>query len=225
MSEKNDTMEFAEIKKNEKAEITEQVSTIKFGKPYRFEGQEYTEIDLGGMDKLTVKDVMDIQKQLMRDGEEAASTIMEVSTAFACAVAAKATELPIEFFKLMPRGTVRKVRAAVVKHINYDTEDGTTVALSKPYTYQGTEDESICGKTYTAVDFAGMAAMNALNESKAENRVAAQGFLTSSANTNYWYMCSMASMATGLPEDFFIKLPMAEILRIKNMVNDPDFLE
>lgn len=29
---------------------------VKFAKPYSFEGTEYTEVDLSGMDKLTIQD-------------------------------------------------------------------------------------------------------------------------------------------------------------------------
>ena len=35
---------------------------VKFAKPYSFEGTEYTEVDLSGMDKLTIQDMIDIQK-------------------------------------------------------------------------------------------------------------------------------------------------------------------
>ena len=34
---------------------------VKFAKPYSFEGTEYTEVDLSGMDKLTIQDMIDIQ--------------------------------------------------------------------------------------------------------------------------------------------------------------------
>lgn len=30
---------------------------VKFAKPYSFEGTEYTEVDLSGMDKLTIQDM------------------------------------------------------------------------------------------------------------------------------------------------------------------------
>ena len=43
--------------------------------------------------------------------------------------------------------------------------------------------------------------------------------------TNYLYACVIASMATGIPEDFFTGLPMCELLKLKNAVNDADFFE
>lgn len=41
--------------------------------------------------------------------------------------------------------------------------------------------------------------------------------------TNYLYACVIASMATGIPEDFFTSLPLYELLKLKNAVNDADF--
>ena len=42
---------------------------------------------------------------------------------------------------------------------------------------------------------------------------------------NYLHSCILASMATRLPEAFFTGLPMYEVLKIKNAVNDEDFFE
>jgi hypothetical protein len=42
---------------------------------------------------------------------------------------------------------------------------------------------------------------------------------------NYLYVCVLASMATGLPEGFFTGLPIDELLKLKNAVNDGDFFE
>ena len=40
---------------------------VKFAKPYKFEGTEYTEVDLSGMDDLTIQDMIDIQKNLANE--------------------------------------------------------------------------------------------------------------------------------------------------------------
>lgn len=40
---------------------------------------------------------------------------------------------------------------------------------------------------------------------------------------NYLYACILAGMATGLPEEFFTGLPLYEVLKIKNAVNDAGF--
>ena len=86
---------------------------VKFDKPYKFEGKEYDSLDLSGMEKMTVQDLIDIQKNI--GNELAAMSVMEMTTSFAQEMAVKATGKPVEFFKLMPRGKIKKVQAAVIK--------------------------------------------------------------------------------------------------------------
>lgn len=50
---------------------------VKFDKPYKFEGKEYDSLDLSGMEKMTVQDLIDIQKNIgnelgghVRDGND-----------------------------------------------------------------------------------------------------------------------------------------------------------
>ena len=196
----------------------EEGRVIALGKPYKFENKEYTEIDLSGLDKLTVKDAIDIQRQLFNEREVAAAMLTETTTAFARAVAAKATELPIELFKLMPRGASRKVAAAVRGYLNVDAAtENHVMRLAKPYHFKG--------KTYTEVDLNGIADLNSMNESEAENRLTRAGFVVTETSYNYLFACVLASMATGLPEEFFTGLPLYETLKIKNAVNDSGFFE
>lgn len=70
---------------------------VELARPYGFEGKEYGEIDLTGLEKLTVQDAIDVQRQLFGEGEAAASVLCETTTAFARAMAVKATGMPIEF--------------------------------------------------------------------------------------------------------------------------------
>ena len=79
---------------------------VKFDKPYKFEGKEYDSLDLSGMEKMTVQDLIDIQKNI--GNELAAMSVMEMTTSFAQEMAVKATGKPVEFFKLMPRGKIKK---------------------------------------------------------------------------------------------------------------------
>ena len=58
-------------------------------------GKEYEEIDLSGLEKLTIRDAIDTQLELF-GVEVAASVLCETTTAFARTMAAKATGLPIE---------------------------------------------------------------------------------------------------------------------------------
>lgn len=195
---------------------TERENVVKLAKPYVFEGKEYPEIDLSGLDKLTIKDAIDAQRQLFGEQEVAAAVLCETTTAFARTIAVKATELPIEFFKLMPRGISRRVAAAVRGYLNVDsTTENHVIHLVKPCHYKG--------KQYQEIDLNGIADLNSLNESEAENRLAREGFVVTENATNYLYACVIASMATGIPEEFFTGLPLYELLKLKNAVNDPDF--
>ena len=86
---------------------------VKLAKPYKFDDEEYSEINLSGLDKLTIEDAVLTVKKLTGDGELAAMVMPETSTAYTDELAAKATDLPIEFFKLLPIGASKKVRQMV----------------------------------------------------------------------------------------------------------------
>ena len=195
---------------------TRQKIVVALGKPYVFEDKEYPEIDLTDLDKLTIQDAIDTQRQLFGEQEVAAAMLCETTTAFARIIAAKATEQPIEFFKLMPRGAMKRIVAAVRGYLNVDsTTENHVMNLVKPCFYKG--------KQYQAIDLNGIADLNSLQESEAENRLAREGFVVTENATNYLYACVIASMATGIPEEFFTGLPLYELLKLKNAVNDQDF--
>lgn len=192
--------------------------TLTLSRPYLFEEKEYAEIDLNGLEKLTIQDAVDAQRQLFGEGEAATAMLCETTTAFARAIAAKATGLPIEFFKLLPRGASRKVVTTVQRYMNVDNKtENHVMRLEKPYYFKG--------KEYNEVDLNGLANLNSLNESEAENRMAREGFMITETSFNYLHACILASMATGLPEEFFTGLPLYETLKIKNAVNDAGFFE
>ena len=189
---------------------------VKLDRPYVFEETEYQEIDLTGLRRMTIQDAIDAQRQLFGEQEVAAAVLCETTTAFARTIATKATGLPVEFFKLMPRGVMKRVSAAVRGFLNVDGKtEHHVMQLEKPQDYKG--------KVYQEIDLNGIADLNSLNESEAENRMAREGFVVTENSTNYLYACVIASMATGIPEDFFTGLPMCELLKLKNAVNDGDF--
>ncbi len=214
----------AEAIKMEMAEGTidtvagERKNVIRLKKPYSFEGVKYQEIDLSGLDQLTVKDAVDAQRQLFGEGEIATATICETTTAFARTIAAKASGKPIEFFKMMPRSATALVSRTVRAHMNTENRtENHVLYLEQPYSFKG--------KEYTEIDLAGLADLTCMNESEAENRMAREGFMVVETSFNYLYACCIASMATGLPEEFFTGLPLRELLKLKNEVNSPDFFE
>lgn len=190
--------------------------TVKLEKPYVFENTEYQEIDLTGLQTLTIQDAIAAQRQLFNQQEVAAAVLCETTTAFARAMATKATGLPVEFFKLMPRGVMKRVTGAVRGFLNVEAEtEGHVMKLEQPQDYKG--------KVYQEIDLNAIADLNSLHESEAENRLAREGFVVTENATNYLYACVIASMATGIPEDFFTGLPLYELLKLKNAVNDGDF--
>lgn len=204
--------------KKESEQENEEKIIVKLDRPYVFEETEYQEIDLTGLRRLTIQDAIDAQRQLFGEQEVAAAVLCETTTAFARTMATKATGLPVEFFKLMPRGVMKRVSAAVRRFLNVDGKtEHHVMQLEKPQDYKG--------KVYQEIDLNGIADLNSLNESEAENRMAREGFVVTENGTNYLYACVIASMATGIPEDFFTGLPMCELLKLKNAVNDADFFE
>lgn len=73
---------------------------VKFKKPYKYEGNEYTEVDLSGLETLTAKDLADADRQFITSGQVA--TVNEMSIGYACIIAAKVTGKPVEFFENLP---------------------------------------------------------------------------------------------------------------------------
>jgi hypothetical protein len=198
---------------------------VKFAKPYSFEGTEYTEVDLSGMDKLTIQDMIDIQKKLA--GEIATLAAVEATTSFAQEVATKASGKPVEFFKLMPRAKIKQVQTAILNNLNAKAKNDPkthVVKFDNAYTYNGDSKEDIKGKTFESVDLSGVGELNTMSESMAENRMVAGGFSPVNTGRNYLYVCIIASMGTGYPEDFFTGLPLCEAAKLRDAV-DADFFE
>lgn len=131
-------------------EVTEQTAPaaeqtndklVKLAKPYKFDDEEYSEINLSGLDKLTIEDAVLTVKKLTGDGELAAMVMPETSTAYTDELAAKATDLPIEFFKLLPIGASKKVRQMVQGAITVPAQKDESdtrphiLHLHKPYCF------------------------------------------------------------------------------------------
>lgn len=203
---------------------------VKFDKPYKFEGEEYDSLDLSGMEKMTVQDLIDVQKNI--GNEMVAMSVMEMSTAFAQEMAVKATGKPVEFFKLMPRSKIKKVQAAIIKSMDNSEKadeikkqlESHALKFAAPYTYEGSEKAELKGQTFDGVDLSGVGELNTMSESTAENRMVAGGFALVNTHRNYLYCCIIASMGTGYPVDFFAGLPLNEAVKLRDAVN-ADFFE
>lgn len=51
------------------AQEDESSTLVKFSKAYRFEGKDYTEVDLSGMDDLSAEDMIAADRYLTRSGQ------------------------------------------------------------------------------------------------------------------------------------------------------------
>ena len=217
-NEEAEEMNAEQTVQNNAESTEEKEGIITLNKPYVFEGKEYKTIDLSGIEKLTINDAIKAQSQLIDEQEVAAALATERTTAFARLIATKASDYPIEFFKLMPRGVMKRTQRAVVAALAVTEEsEDHILKFNKPYTFEG--------KEYTEIDLNGIANMTSMNESEAENRLVRAGITITEPTFNYLYACIMASMATGQPEKFFTGLPIGELLKLKAEVNSSDFFE
>jgi hypothetical protein len=87
---------------------------IKLKKPYKFEGKEYTEIDLSGLEDISARDMIAVNKYMDRNGGTGLSVMPEVSLEYACNLAARAAQLPVEFFLGLPGYVSMKVKNRVM---------------------------------------------------------------------------------------------------------------
>lgn len=91
-------------------------SKVIFKKPFKFEGEDYKEIDLSGMENLTTRDLLDADKIFNATGQMA--LMNEMSTGYSCIIASKASKLPIEFFESLPAMEGLKVKNVVMSFLN-----------------------------------------------------------------------------------------------------------
>ncbi len=95
------------------AEDEEESLVIKLKKPYRFDGKEYTEIDLSGLEELTAADMIALENQYDRKSP-GINVMPEVKVGYAVMMAARAAKLPVEFFNGLPPKDAMKVKNRVM---------------------------------------------------------------------------------------------------------------
>lgn len=87
---------------------------VRFNRPYSFEGKDYDEIDLSGLESLTANDMIAVSRL---SGVKAPGTfdpMPEVSINYLLAVAARAAKQPVEFFNGLPLKEALKVKNMVM---------------------------------------------------------------------------------------------------------------
>jgi hypothetical protein len=87
------------------AQEDESSTLVKFSKAYRFEGKDYTEVDL------SAEDMIAADRYLTRSGSF--SVMPEMTLEYACFIAARAAKQPIEFFRGLPPKDALKVKNRV----------------------------------------------------------------------------------------------------------------
>lgn len=95
------------------AEDEEESLVIRLKKPYQFEGKEYTEIDLSGLEELTAADMIALENQYDRKSP-GINVMPEVKVGYAVMMAARAAKLPVEFFNGLPPKEAMKVKNRVM---------------------------------------------------------------------------------------------------------------
>lgn len=81
-------------------EPEEESLILKFRKPYKFEGREYTEVDLSAMEDMTAADLCDMGRIMTRLG--IVNPVSEMTVDYAIYMAARASGKPVEFFQGLP---------------------------------------------------------------------------------------------------------------------------
>lgn len=85
---------------------------LRFKKPYTFEGETYTEVDLSGLEDLSAADLCKVGKMVKKiDGVD---PIAEMSLSYAIFMAARVTGKPLEFFQQLPAREAVKLKNLVV---------------------------------------------------------------------------------------------------------------
>ena len=190
---------------------------VEFNKPYTFEGKEYKEIDLRGIKKLTVQAACDAQKDLINRQEAAAVMNPDGMVAYAMEIAARATDLPVEFFRMMPMPATRRVQRAFMNYINVEQSEGAVMKFDAPYIFEG--------KEYESVDLSGLEDLTCMDLTEAENQISRAGHLLVETGYNYLCCCVLAGKAAKKPTEFFTGLPLCESVKLRNVVNNAGFFE
>ena len=104
------------VKEDEQSEENKEVSlVVMLKKPYLFEGERYTQVDLSGLEELSAADMIAVNKKIERGGT--VNLLPEMSLEYACLISARASGKPIEFFKGLPPKDALKVKNCVTSFL------------------------------------------------------------------------------------------------------------
>ena len=101
----------AEAEDGEAAEPEDLV--LRFGKPYKFGGQEYTEVDLSGLEDVTAGALENVGKIAAKKNTGMNPALQEMSLTFCIYMAQRVAKLPLEFFEKLPAKEAIKLKTIV----------------------------------------------------------------------------------------------------------------
>ncbi len=86
---------------------------LRFGKPYKFGGQEYTEVDLSGLEDVTAGVLENVGKIAAKKNPGMNPALQEMSLTFCTYLAQRVAKLPLEFFTGLPAKEAIKLKTMV----------------------------------------------------------------------------------------------------------------
>lgn len=87
---------------------TEFDPVVSFSKPYTFEEETYTKVELKHLEDLTSTDMVEAEKFLLSAG--IVSPLPEMTTEYVIFIANRASDQPMEFFRNLPPKDMIKVK-------------------------------------------------------------------------------------------------------------------
>ena len=102
----------------EDAEGTEPEDLVlRFAKPYKFGGMEYTEVDLSGLEDVTAGVLESVGKIVAKKNPGMNPALLETSLTFCTYLAQRVAKLPLEFFTGLPAKEAIKLKALVTNFL------------------------------------------------------------------------------------------------------------
>ena len=90
---------------------------LRVGKPYKFGGQEYTEVDLSGLEDVTAGVLENVGKIAAKKNPGMNPALQEMSLTFCTYLAQRVAKLPLEFFTGLPAKEAIKLKALVTNFL------------------------------------------------------------------------------------------------------------
>ena len=98
----------------ENMEAEENELLLKLKKPYVFDGETCTEIDLSGLEDVTAKTLENVGKILTKRTPGTNPATLEMEMSFCNLLAARVTKKPLEFFERLPARDAVALKSMIV---------------------------------------------------------------------------------------------------------------